>query len=448
MKRKHRIHEIEWNKYIERLLLCLYVNRACISSLYNNLTGEFDRKSQPHNIKRDVVSETTSEPFLPTTVTNEDENNANTSSFSSSTTQNTISTTIDPLKVVPLEHLNNSKTESPRDINVTIEANTQEISSTITEESSSSSSPTTRVDENVEAVSNPTTTTTMSTTTTAIPSKSNSTFIKLDEIENKMESKKLDDEKDNKKTTKETDTSTEAITTAHTQQNENVDVTTEIIITTTSTDKSNKIEFSNNMQTTTTTKPISENQDIEIDEVVSTTLMPGGEDEIKVTTISMNDETESPVEVIQTNNDNKEAKEGRAIDLSILEVKPLSHNNNETIVKEQSTEKMLEAIKLSSSTENANTSTNYNNTENIPITTPTESTTTAKHDESTVDSSSTLTHNENFDDEHSSRSHHDTENQQDIISDDICTKSGILYKCSISIRIHEPYSLIQILKKK
>lgn len=373
------------------------------------------------------MSETTSEPFLPTIVTNEDENNANTSSAPTTIKQNTISTTIDPLKVLPLEHLNNSKTESPRDINVTIEANSQETSSTsITTESSSSTTASAIVKESVE-----------STTTT---SKSNSSTMKLGEIENKMESKNVDrvSSGDNSSTTVHSteaqvvETSTQptfvsSSTAIPSQQMENIEITT-----TTSVDKSRKIEFSNNMQTTT--KAISENQDTKIDEVKAT-LMPD-EDEIKVTTnqmtMELSDGTQSPVEATPN------PKEGRAIDVSTVQVEAISNNKttntNLTINKEQSTENMLEAIKLSTSTEQSSTNSNNNSNEQIPISVVIESTTIHnQREKSTVDS---VTHNnEHFDDEHSSRSHLDTERQQDIISDDICTKSGILYKVREKLEI-------------
>lgn len=379
------------------------------------------------------MTETTSEPFLPTIVTNEDENDANTSS--AAPTQNTISTTIDPLKVLPLEHLNNSKTESPRDINVTIEANSQETSSTSITTESSSTTAAAKAEESVEVSteSEPATTT----------SKSNSSTMRLDEIENKMESKNVDrvssgDNNSTQSTTKtqvaaETSTQSTFVSSSSatpSQQKENIDITT---TTTTSVDKSSKIEFSNNMQTTT--KAISENQDTKIDEVKAVVTLTPDEDEIKVTTTTMtmelSDGTQSPVAATPI------AKEGRAIDLSTVQVKPIISNNDTTNTnstinnnKEQSTESMLEAIKLSTTTTERNQS-NDNKNEQIPISVDddiVESTTIHnQREESTVDS---VTHNNNehFDDEHSSRSHLDTERQQDIISDDICTKSGILYK--------------------
>lgn len=376
------------------------------------------------------MSETTSEPFLPTTVMSEDENDADTSSSAPTTIniQNTISTTIDPLKVLPLEHLNNSKTESPRDINVTIEANSQqETSSTSITTEASLSSASDVVKESVE-------TATESTKTTTTTSKSNSSTMKLEEIANKMESKVVDKSDDNSTIVQSTEAQVAETNTQSTfvssssvtpsQQMENIDVTT-TTTTTTSEDKSSKIEFSNNMQTTTT-KAISENQNTKIDDEVKAETRVPDENKIEVTTNQMpmelsDDETELPVPVTPNN-----TKEGRAIDLSTVQVTNISNNNettNATMDKEQSTENMLEAIKLSTTTEQSNISTSAQ----IPISVVVESTTIQnQREESTVDS---VTHNnEHFDDEHSSRSHLDTERQQDIISDDICTKSGILYK--------------------
>lgn len=364
----------------------------------------------------------------------EDENDANTSPAPTTIIiqSSTTSTTIDPLKVLPLEHLNNSKTESPRDMNVTIEANSQqETSSTsiATEAplSSSTSAVSDVVKESKEAVTEQTTTTTTS----------NSSTMKLEEIENKMESSTIvqSTEKQVAETnTQSTFVSSSSSSITPSQEMENIDITP-ATTTTTSDDESSKIEFSNNMQTTT--KAISENGDTKIDEAVkAATLMPDDDDdvdegEIKVTTNAMimelSDRTESPAESTLSN-----TKEGRAIDLSTVQVKLISNNTNSTMDKEiQSTENMLEAIKVvdtateKSSESNSSTSTS----EQIPISVVVESTTIHnQREESTVDS---VTHNnEHFDDEHSSRSHLDTERQQDIISDDICTKSGILYKVS------------------
>lgn len=365
----------------------------------------------------------------------EDENDANTSPAPTTIIiqSSTTSTTIDPLKVLPLEHLNNSKTESPRDMNVTIEANSQqETSSTsiATEAplSSSTSAVSDVVKESKEAVTEQTTTTTTS----------NSSTMKLEEIENKMESSTIvqSTEKQVAETnTQSTFVSSSSSSVTPSQEMENIDITpATTTTTTTSDDKSSKIEFSNNMQTTT--KAISENGDTKIDEAVkAATLMPDDDDdegEIKVTTNAMtmelSDRTESPAESTLSN-----TKEGRAIDLSTVQVKLISNNTNSTMDKEiQSTENMLEAIKVvdtateKSSESNSSTSTS---SEQIPISVVVESTTIHnQREESTVDS---VTHNnEHFDDEHSSRSHLDTERQQDIISDDICTKSGILYKVS------------------
>ncbi|XP_063708942.1 putative epidermal cell surface receptor [Culicoides brevitarsis] len=365
-----------------------------------------------------AMSETTSEPFLPTTVTSEDEN---TSSVPTTmiNIENTISTTMDPLKVLPLEHLNNSKTESPRDINVTIEANSQETSSTsiTTESTLSSTSDSVVLGENEEA------------TTETTTSKSNSSTMKLEEIENKMESKSVGSSSDDDSTivqttteakVAETNTQSTFVSSSNVtplQQMQNIDITT-------SGDKSSKIEFGNNdMQTTT--KAISENPDTKIDEddkERGTTLVPD-ENELKVTTtMKISDATESPVDVTPN------IKEGRAIDLSTVQMDSNSGNettNTNSTTKEQSTENMLEAIKQSTVTEKLHS--NATDSTQIPVSDVVETTTMHnQREESTVDS--VTHHNEHFDDDHSSRSHLDTERQQDIISDDICTKSGILYK--------------------
>lgn len=360
----------------------------------------------------------------------EDENDANTSPAPTTIIiQSTPSTTIDPLKVLPLEHLNNSKTESPRDMNVTIEANPQqETSSTsIATEAPllpSSTSVSDVVKESKEAVTEQTTTTTTS----------NSSTMKLEEIENKMESSTI--VQSTEKQVAETNTQSTFVSSSSSvtpsQEMENIDITP-ATTTTKSDDKSSKIEFSNNMQTTT--KAISENGDTKIDEAVkAATLMPDDDDddegEIKVTTnamtVELSDRTESPAESTLSN-----TKEGRAIDLSTVQVKLISNNTNSTMDKEiQSTENMLEAIKVvDTATEKSSESNSSTSSEQIPISVVAESTTIHnQREESTVDS---VTHNnEHFDDEHSSRSHLDTERQQDIISDDICTKSGILYKVS------------------
>lgn len=294
--------------------------------------------------------------------TNIDENNANTS------TQSTITTTIDPLKVLPLEHLNNSKTESPPDINVTIEASTASTSSL----------------------------------------KSNSTLIKLDEIENKKENENVDKvmndkENDNTVTTTEIlttvpETSTQSIFVSTTQ----TAVTTENAVktdnvTTFTIDKGTKIESSTNIPVDIN----SENHDTKINQ--TTTLTPD-EDELKVTTImmEMNDGTELPVEIIPTLN------KGRAIDLNDVKSENISSkltNNNDTTVMTTTVTtnapiKEFEAIKLLNSSGNPMTEKEMTTVHEEPIDT---------------------VHNDSF---------HDLENHQGIISDDICTKNGILYKVS------------------